>query len=103
MNDDAPKPAAAAPDDPDRGLDAWIADVQKMKGSEQARAVQDKLRERNPNYRDAYTPTFYQDQVVELLVDTRNVTDISPVRALKHLMVLALARASSTCAAHLRT
>ena len=77
-----------APDDPDRGLTAWIAKTAALRGAIQAQAVQEKLKERNPNFQGPFEPRFSDDTIIDLRIDTKAVTDLSPLRALKQLGIL---------------
>jgi serine/threonine protein kinase len=79
------KPAVA---DPDRGLRAWIEETAALKGAMQAKTVEEKLRERNPKFKGPFEPRFEGDAIVEVRIDTKSITDLSPLRALKKLSIL---------------
>ncbi len=74
-----PKEAAGAKDE------AWCQAVAALKPEDQVAAVAARLKERNPGFDGKVTPKIDGDAVVSLEVLTDEVTDISPVRALKGL------------------
>jgi formylglycine-generating enzyme required for sulfatase activity/serine/threonine protein kinase len=72
----------------------WIREVQALPAEQQIEKVKARLKELNPDFDDAVTPTIDANGVVtSLQFVTDHVTDISPVRALTALRVL---RCSST-------
>ncbi|OAI55012.1 hypothetical protein AYO44_13745 [Planctomycetaceae bacterium SCGC AG-212-F19] len=72
------------------GVDeAWIKTVQAMPPAKQAEAVAAKLKELNPGFDGKVTHKVANGVVTELKISTINVADISPVRALSGLSVLA--------------
>ena len=71
--------------------DAWLKQVAALPAEKQVEAVAAKLKERNPGFDGKVTPKIEDGVVTELQFLTDNVTDISPVRALPGLRVLAFA------------
>ena len=75
------------------GFDQWVKDVQTMPAEKQVEAVSKKLMELNPGFDgkissswDESIPPVVQDgNVVDLLIFTDKVTDLSPIRALSGL------------------
>lgn len=67
--------------------DEWIKHVETLPAEEQAKAVFAKLRELNEGFNDPDTHNIFtpKDDKVVGLAFNQAVTDISPVRALKHL------------------
>ncbi len=69
----------------DPAFPAWLAEVQAMPAEEQVKAVSKKLMELNPGF-DGKVQSHIQDGFVRnLQFITKNVADISPVRALRDL------------------
>jgi Leucine-rich repeat (LRR) protein len=71
-------------------FEAWCKQVVAMPAAKQVEAVAAKLKELNPGFDGKVTPTIADGVVTGLVVPTDNVTDISPVRALKGLKSLSL-------------
>jgi len=69
-------------------FEAWCKQVAAMPTDKQVAAVAAKLKELNPGFEGKVTHKTEGDVVTELVFVTDNVTDISPVRALKGLKVL---------------
>jgi len=72
--------------------DAWITSVRKMTPEKQIDAVVAKLAELNPGFDAEVTPTVENNTVTRLMISRRgkNVSNISPVAALKELKSLRL-------------
>jgi eukaryotic-like serine/threonine-protein kinase len=66
----------------------WLTQVAALTAEEQVRAVADKLKELNPGFDGWVVPTIEDGAVVGLEFLTDQVTDISPVRALRDLRSL---------------
>jgi len=69
-------------------FDAWVKRVRDMPAKEQVHAVVKELTRLNPRFNGKVTPSFVSDKVVGFQLQTIDVTDISPVRALPHLKSL---------------
>ena len=70
--------------------DAWVKQVAALPAKEQVEAVKAELMKRNPGFDGKLTPVIDKAGVVtRLSFSTDNVTDISPVRAILGLRVLA--------------
>ncbi|MBS0211489.1 MAG: protein kinase [Planctomycetes bacterium] len=69
----------------DPAFQQWVSDTQKLPADKQIEAVSKKLTELNPGFDGKLTPTIKNGVVTNMTVLTDNVTDISPVRALKDL------------------
>jgi eukaryotic-like serine/threonine-protein kinase len=67
---------------------AWERVVAALSASEQVRAVTARLKELNPNFDALVVPTIENGVVRELALNTDDVTDLSPVRALGRLRAL---------------
>jgi serine/threonine-protein kinase len=67
---------------------AWTKQVAAAPAERQVEAVAKKLQELNPGFDGKVTPTIEGGVVTELVFLTDNVTDLSPVRALKQLNLL---------------
>jgi serine/threonine protein kinase len=65
--------------------DSWLNEVATMPAVAQVKAVSRKLKELNHDFAEKVTHRIEGDVVTELHFFTDNVTDISPVRALKEL------------------
>jgi serine/threonine protein kinase/Leucine-rich repeat (LRR) protein len=65
--------------------DAWFQQVADLPPDKQVEAVAAKLKERNPGFDGKVTPTIEGGEVVSLDLLTDDVTDISPVAALRRL------------------
>src|SRR5262249_19089644 len=70
------------------GFDQWVKEVAAKPAEEQVEAVGRKLQELNKGFDGMVTPTIEGGVVTGLQFVTDNVTDISPVRALKGLKTL---------------
>ncbi len=68
-------------------LDKWIAEVAELSAEEQVKAVGRKLQELNPEFDGNVGPRYAEQQVVEAHVITDHVTDIRPIKALRHLEI----------------
>jgi WD40 repeat protein/Leucine-rich repeat (LRR) protein len=77
---------------PPRGLsnDAWLKRVKDLDVGNVLDAVSDRLRELNPGFDRPLAPGFEGGMVTELRFNCPNVKDISPLRALPGLGVLAV-------------
>jgi hypothetical protein len=71
--------------------DTWPEQVAGLPAEKQVEAVAAKLKERNPGFDGQVTPKIEGGVVTELWFGTDDVTDISPVRALTGLRLLACA------------
>lgn len=69
-------------------VEAWEAAVAVLSAEQQVKAVVRRLKELNPAFDGTVTPTIVDGVVNGLLFFTDNVTDISPVRALRNLDIL---------------
>ncbi len=69
-------------------FEAWTKQVADMPAVRQVGAVAKKLQELNPGFDGKVTPTIDGGVVTGLVFLTDNITDISPVRALKQLKLL---------------
>ncbi len=69
-------------------LDAWCQAVAKLPPAEQVKAVAAKLKDLNPGFDGQVKDKIDKEVLTELQFLTDNVTDISPVRALKGLQIL---------------
>jgi len=69
-------------------FEAWAKEVIALPPEKQVAAVARKLQELNPGFDGKVTPTIDGGVVTGLVFLTDNVTDISPVRALKQLKLL---------------
>jgi Leucine-rich repeat (LRR) protein len=65
--------------------DAWVKRVAALPAEEQVKAVVDKLKELNPDFVGQVTHKVENAQVTELVIETDQVTDLSPLRALPAL------------------
>jgi hypothetical protein len=87
------KPPTFQPD----GFDQWVKKIAALPAEKQVEAVSRKLKEFNPEFdgklsspRDVSHPPVVEDgDVVELLIFTDKVADLSPIRALSKLRFLA--------------
>ena len=70
------------------GFDQWVKQISALPPEEQAKEVAKKLQELNPDFDGKVTPTTKGGAVTDLQFFTDNVTDISPVRALRSLSIL---------------
>ena len=77
--------AGATTEKPGPIPDAWFKAVAAMPPRDQVDAVAAKLKERNPHFDGKVTAKIEGEAVVSLALLTDDVTDISPVRALKRL------------------
>src|SRR5439155_1559877 len=68
----------------------WIVQVAAMPPANQPKAVMDKITSLNPEFKSPSNHKFEGGEVTELSFMARRVTNISPVRALKHLRSLRL-------------
>ncbi len=66
----------------------WIDSVAKLPPPKQMDAVVARLKKRNPGYDGWNQPQIVDNAVVELVLCTDQLTDLSPLRALKHLWKL---------------
>ncbi len=64
---------------------AWERVVAALSAAEQVRAVGARLKELNPNFDGAVVPTIENGVVRELEFNTDDVTDLSPVRAVRQV------------------
>jgi hypothetical protein len=69
--------------------DAWFKEVAALPAEKQVEAVAVMLKERNPGFDGKVNPKIEGGTVTELRLAADEVTDLSPVRALPHLQVLA--------------
>ena len=69
-------------------FEEWIQAVARLTPEQQAKAVAEKIQERNPGFDGNYGPRFEDGQVVEFHILTDSVSDISPIRALPSLEYL---------------
>jgi tetratricopeptide (TPR) repeat protein len=69
-------------------LEGWITRVAAMPAEEQVNAVVGKLKELNPDYHGNRDVSINKGVVTQFEVVTDQVTDISPVRAMKGLQIL---------------
>jgi len=67
------------------GFDEWVKDVAAMPAEQQVDAVSKKLVELNPGFDGKYSRDIENDAVVNFVLFTSAVTDISPVRAFPNL------------------
>jgi serine/threonine protein kinase/Leucine-rich repeat (LRR) protein len=72
----------------EKNFDAWAAALKDRPAAEQVKAVEDKVRELNPDFHDPVKPVVKDGAVVELHFSSDGVTDLAPVRALPALRVL---------------
>ena len=72
--------------DPD--FQRWVALVERMPVDKQLEAVAKKLQVLNPGFDGRVTPKIENGAVTGLTINTDNVTDLSPVRALPWLTAL---------------
>ena len=75
--------------------DAWLKQVATMTAEQQVAAVAAKLKELNEGFDGKVTPTIQDGVVTELQFLTDNVTDISPIRALRGLNKLTCSGSSA--------
>jgi len=73
---------------PSPEVSAWERVVAALSAAEQVRAVGARLKELNPNFEGTLVPTIENGVVRELVFNTDDVTDISPVRGLTRLRSL---------------
>ena len=83
--------AAATRQDPDAALDEWARDVAALPAANQLEAVLTRLRQRNPGFSGAVSPTIQDGVVVGLEFVSTGVKDFTPLRALKGLKHLGCA------------
>ncbi len=72
----------------DPAFQAWMKTVAALPAEKQIEAVSKKLVELNPGFDGKLRPQIEDDMVTELAFYTNDVTDISPVRALRKLTLL---------------
>ncbi|MFO0878340.1 MAG: protein kinase [Gemmataceae bacterium] len=69
-------------------VEAWEQGVAKLPAREQVEAVTQRLRKLNPGYSSPVIPRLENDVVVGLEFTSVGVTDLTPLRALRHLQAL---------------
>jgi serine/threonine-protein kinase len=69
-------------------FDPWCRQVAGLTAEKQIEAVVAKLKELNPRFDGQVTKKIEKDVVMELVFNTDNITDISPVRPLTGLKIL---------------
>jgi tRNA A-37 threonylcarbamoyl transferase component Bud32 len=86
-----PEKIAAGPNEPwnTPAFQQWKKDVAALPAEKQVEAVVKKLQELNPGFDGKETHEIAAGTVTELRLISDNLADISPVRALEHLKVLA--------------
>src|SRR5207302_1694227 len=67
-------------------LAGFIKKVEGLPAEEQVKAVQEKLQELNPGFRDFRSTKIEDGAVTRVNLDSQYVTDVSPVRALSKLV-----------------
>lgn len=100
-NSSSQSPSTPSPSAPSLPTDTSFStfneqQVAAMPAAEQVAAVFAELRNRNPNFSGTLHPTFEGEHVIGVDCDARDLRDITPLRALRHLQNLALNNAPLT-------
>jgi serine/threonine protein kinase len=63
----------------------WLADARTLPGDVQARAVEVKLKEMNPNFNSTLNPQIADGKIVHVNITSDDITDLSPLQTLTDL------------------
>ncbi len=94
---DASSPPVALSPPADTSFSTFNAQqIAALPAAEQVEAVLAELKKRNPNFSGSFQPMFEGEHVIGIDCDSRDLRDITPLRALRHLQILWISNAPLT-------